>query len=315
MSAPDRCLICAAMSFSVAVVIATFILTTTAIGLLVLISSRQRAAQEAELKRAAAARGWQFESMLDRGYRVHRWTGTTDGVGWRAESLRSTSGGNRPHRRRSIARWHCDFSPGINAPIVCMGVPEGKELHSVELKESEGVIGKLAQKAIGFAFDTAIDMYFGKALGQEVDAGAMRRVETTLPGFIVMAASKDEGARILGARSRAVALGRDPRSALGLLEGRPAVDPAPGQGPVAGADGAVQRSRGDRPLHSSRGRADPQLEVRAALYVVPQGSRGSRGSRSSTASFCCGTWFEEPLAPRWNVALGTIGTLWNLWNP
>ena len=215
MSAPDRCLICGDV-FSVAVVIATFILTTTAIGLLVLISSRQRAAQEAELKRAAAARGWQFESMLDRGYRVHRWTGTTDGVGWRAESLRSTSGGNRPHRRRSIARWHCDFSPGINAPIVCMGVPEGKELHSVELKESEGVIGKLAQKAIGFAFDTAIDMYFGKALGQEVDAGAMRRVETTLPGFIVMAASKDEGARILaqGLEQSLSAAIRDPHSAF-----------------------------------------------------------------------------------------------------
>lgn len=204
------------MQANTAIVIATFILGATAIVMLVLIASRKRAAQEEELKRAAAARGWQFESTTDRGYRVHRWSGTTDGVAWRAESLRYTSGGNNRQRRRNIARWHCDFSPGINAPLVCMGVPEGKELHSVELKESEGMIGKLAQKAIGFAFDKAVDMYFGVELGQEVDAGAMRRVETKLPGFIVMAANKDEGARLLaqGLEPSLSSATHDPNSAF-----------------------------------------------------------------------------------------------------
>jgi hypothetical protein len=179
-----------------AIVIATFILVTTAIILSVMLASRKRQAKEEDLKRAASARGWQFESTTDRGYRVHRWSGTTDGVPWRAETLRQTSG-NRRQRRPNISRWHCDFSVGINAPVVCMGVPEGKELHSAEMKESEGVLARLAQKAIGFAFDKAIDAYFGVELGKDVDAGALRRVETKLRGFIVMAASKDEGARLL----------------------------------------------------------------------------------------------------------------------
>jgi len=184
------------MSFSAAIVIATFVLTTTAMVLLVMTASRKRAAQEEERKRAASTRGWQFESTTERGYRVHRWTGTTEGVPWRAESLHYTSG-NRRQRRPNIARWHADWSPGINAPIVCMAVPKGKELHSTQMTSNDSFLGKLAQKAVGFAFDKAIDLYFGDVLGKELDAGAMHRVETKLPGFIVMATSKDEGARIL----------------------------------------------------------------------------------------------------------------------
>ena len=64
--------------------------------------------------------------------------------------------------------------------------------------EGDGFFAKMAQKAMGFAFDKAVDVYFGKALGDEVDAGAMQRVDATrLPGFVVMAADAKEGARIL----------------------------------------------------------------------------------------------------------------------
>jgi hypothetical protein len=55
---------------------------------------------------------------------------------------------------------------------------------------------KLAQKAAEFAFDKTLDVYFGDA-GKAIDAGAMQRIDAKVPGFVVMAASKDEGARIL----------------------------------------------------------------------------------------------------------------------
>lgn len=203
------------MQINTAIVIATFVLTTTAIVLLVMTASRKKAAQEEELKRAAATRGWRFESTTERGYRVHRWTGTTEGVPWRAESLHYTSG-NRRQRRPNIARWHGEFSPGINGAIVCMAVPKGKELHDSPMTPNDSFLGKLAQKAVGFAFDKAIDLYFGDVLGKEVDAGALHRVETRLPGFIVMAASKDEGARMLaqGLEQSLTTATHDPGSAF-----------------------------------------------------------------------------------------------------
>ena len=41
-------------------------------------------------------------------------------------------------------------------------------------------------------------MYFGDEIGKQVDAGKMQRVDSeNVPGFIVMAEDKDEGARIL----------------------------------------------------------------------------------------------------------------------
>jgi hypothetical protein len=202
------------MSFNAAIAIATFVLATTAIAMLIMIQSRKRAAKEDELKRAASARGWQFEVTTQGAYRVHRWSGTSEGVPWRAESLHFKS--DRRHSRPNISRWHGDWSPGINGPIVCMAVPKGKELHATQLAPSDSFLGKLAQKAVGFAFDKAIDLYFGDVLGKEVDAGALHRVETKVPGYIVMAANQDDGARILaqGLEQSLTAATHDPDSAF-----------------------------------------------------------------------------------------------------
>lgn len=185
------------MTSSAAIVIATFIIGSTTMALIALMASRRRQAQEDELKQAASARGWRFESWSARGYRVHRWSGTTEGVSWRAESLHYTSANNR-QRRPDLARWHGDCNPGVTAPIVCMGVPKGKEMPSLPAAaQGEGLFVKLAQKVVGFAFDKAVDLYFGEELGKEVDAAALHRVDAALPGFIVMAMSKDEGTRVL----------------------------------------------------------------------------------------------------------------------
>ena len=205
------------MPFEVALFIAFFILVATAIVIGATIASRKQAAKEEELKRAASARGWQFQACREGGYRVQRWTGTTDGVSWQAESLRDVGGGNkRHHRRRHIGRWHGAWSPGINGAIVAMGVPKGKEELGQAIAAGDGFFATLAQKAAGFAFDKAIDVYFGEGPGKDVDAGTMHRVDTKTPGFIVMAADKDEGARILsqGLEKALVDASNDTRSVL-----------------------------------------------------------------------------------------------------
>lgn len=203
------------MPVNVAIVIAIVILATTAMAMVALTASRKRAAKEEEMKRAASARGWQFVAKTDGGYRVHQWSGTTEGVAWRAESLDYTSRNSRQNRP-NISRWHGDWSPGIHAPIICMSVPKGKEMHGTQMTPSDGFLSKLAQKALGFAFDKAIDLYFGDVLGKEVDAGALHRVETKVPGYIVMAANKDEGARIVaqGLEQSLASATNDPDSAL-----------------------------------------------------------------------------------------------------
>jgi hypothetical protein len=186
------------MSVDLALIIAIFIIIAAIIVMAAIFGGRRQKAKEEELQRAAAARGWKFENTHEKGYRVHRWTGTTDGVAWTAESLNHTVGGHKHQRRRDIARWHGVYNPGVSGPIVAMGVPKGKEIMGQGIAQGDGFFAKLAQKAAGFAFDKAIDVYFGEDIGKEVDAGAMQHVDTQrAPGFIVMAANRDEGARIL----------------------------------------------------------------------------------------------------------------------
>jgi hypothetical protein len=204
------------MPANVAIVIATGILAITAIAMVIFITKRRREAQEDEMKRAASSRGWQFDSRLERGSRIHRWRGTTDGVSWVAESIRTASKGNHDKHLR-IGRWQGDYTPGLNKPIVCMGLPKGKEVPAVPPAPGESVFAKLAQKAMGFAFDKAIHVHFGKELGDQVDAETLHRVDSTkIPGYVVLAADKDEGRRVLsqGLEAALIKAGSDKESLL-----------------------------------------------------------------------------------------------------
>lgn len=184
------------MTFEASLFIAFFIIAASIVVVSAMAASRRQAAQEEELKRAASARGWKFDVSHEGGYRVKRWTGTTDGIAWVAEYLYRSGGKNNSSRH--IARWHCTFTPGINAPLVAMGLPNGKEMLGASMINSEGFFAQMAQKAVGFVFDKALDVYFGDEAGKQVDAGAMHRVDgEKIPGFIVMAADKDEASRIL----------------------------------------------------------------------------------------------------------------------
>jgi hypothetical protein len=185
------------MPVNVAIAIASFILGTTLVAMAAFIMKRRREAQEDEMRRAASSRGWQFDSRLERGSRIHRWRGTTDGIAWVAESIRSGSKGNHKEHLR-IGRWHGEYNPGINKPIVCMGLPKGKDVPAMPSAPGESVFARLAQKAMGFAFDKAIEAHFGKDLCKDIDAAALHRVDSTkIPGYVVMAADKEEGTRVL----------------------------------------------------------------------------------------------------------------------
>lgn len=186
------------MSFEDELVVLAIIAVAAIVTLSILVSRRRRRVEEEELAKAALARGWKFSTDSEKGYRVHRWSGTTDGISWVAESLRHQSDANSRGVRRYVGRWHGTFSPGINGAIVAIGVPKGKEVPTFEIPQSDNVIAKLAQKAAGFALDKAVDVYFGLAAGKEVDAGVLARVDShTVPGYMVMAADKAEGARVL----------------------------------------------------------------------------------------------------------------------
>ena len=186
------------MSPDAAILIAFFVIFVAVIFVASRASKGRIQAQEDELRKGAALRGWTFSSAHERGYRIYKFSGTTDGVPWEAESAKLMAGGNKHGRRRHIGRWHGKWSPGITAPLVAMGVPKGKEVLDVQLAQGDGFFARMAQKAVGFAFDKAIDVYFGAAIGAEVDATTMKHVnEPSVPGFIFVAANVDEAKRVL----------------------------------------------------------------------------------------------------------------------
>jgi hypothetical protein len=186
------------MSFDASMFVAVLIIFSAVFFVLTRAAKGRIEAKEEELRKAATMRGWTFATSLEHGYRIYRYTGTTQGVAWEAESARLVAGGNSRRQRRHIARWHGKWAPGVTAPIVGIGVPKGKEVFNTSFAQGDGFFARLAVKAAGFAFDKAIDVYFGEQIGKEIDAGALRRVEhPTVPGFIVMAGNLDEASRIL----------------------------------------------------------------------------------------------------------------------
>ena len=59
-----------------------------------------------------------------------------------------------------------------------MGLPKGKAVPAFSATPSDSIFATLAQKAMGFAFDKAIDVHFGKELGKDIDAATLDRVDT-----------------------------------------------------------------------------------------------------------------------------------------
>ena len=187
-----------AVSSDAATFIALFIIVTSVVIVLSRFSKGRLQEREEELRKSALLRGWTFDSKLEGGYRIHRFSGTTDGVNWEAESAKLVAGGNKRQRRRHVARWHGKWSPGVSAPIVAMGVPKGKEVMTHKVAQGDGFFARMAQKAAGYALDVGIDIYFGKEIGGEIDAHTLKHVEEpSVPGYIFMAENPNEAKRIL----------------------------------------------------------------------------------------------------------------------
>lgn len=183
------------VSAEAANIIGSFILAASVIGIILVVVARRQAAKFEERQAAARARGWTLEKRSEHGFRIYQWTGSTDGVRWVAESAEKP--GSQHRKGIYVARWHGSWTPGINDAIVVMAMPKGPDRLVGSVAEGEGLFARLAKKATGYAFDKSIDGYFGYSAGQEVDAAALQRVDTTVPGVAVMAANKDEGARVL----------------------------------------------------------------------------------------------------------------------
>jgi len=184
------------MPFEAALAVAGVVLVVTFIGIISLVAGRRAAAQNEERKQQASMRGWSFEAAHEKGFRVHRWKGSTDGVDWTAESRYKAGGHGHPAVRRT--RWLATAVRGPEKPILCMGVAIGKEAPAVTLAQGEGLLANLAVKAAGFAFDKAVDKYFGSEIGDVVDARQLKPVPgTTVPGYKIMAADTEAASRIL----------------------------------------------------------------------------------------------------------------------
>ncbi|MEO8680038.1 MAG: hypothetical protein ABI665_13380 [Vicinamibacterales bacterium] len=204
------------MTYETAIVVSSIVLVATVVILIVMAASRRLAAQNEELKQQASMRGWTFEYERKGSYRIRRWRGTTDGVAWTAESLERRGKENR--RPVRLSRWRTTASRGPAAPIVCMGHALDKAPPTFKMAMGDSVFAHLAQKVAGFAFDKAIDSYFGEEIGRDVDATALRPVpNVTIPGFILMAADPDAAARVLfqGLTNTLTTATTDPQSVFG----------------------------------------------------------------------------------------------------
>ncbi|MGE0462259.1 MAG: hypothetical protein AB7Q16_12890 [Vicinamibacterales bacterium] len=187
------------MSFELAVVISFFLLALVGAAAVVRLERAARERREEAMRSEASARGWQFEAADDGIFRLWRWRGVTDAIAWTAEYRRGRHRKGTTHARTHRFVWWADTLRGPASPVLFIGVPRGGEPPAFAVAPGGGgLVARMARKAAGFAFDQAVDVYFGTEAGSQVDAGAMKRIESGTPsGFIVMAADPAEGVRLL----------------------------------------------------------------------------------------------------------------------
>src|SRR5688572_18947648 len=111
------------MSFEASLLVALVIAFTAVVVVMIRVTKGRLEAEEEELRKAALLRGWTFEERTEPGYRIYRFTGTTEGVAWEAESARPLAGYDHDGQHRlHVAKWHGKWSPGVTAPIVGIAV-------------------------------------------------------------------------------------------------------------------------------------------------------------------------------------------------
>ena len=128
------------MTFDAAIVAASVILSITMLITIIVVSRRRLAAKEEELRQQASMRGWTFQRARGKGVsRAAMGPASTDGVCVDRGIARWSNPGQRaqPQRAAKASPGHPlahgagldtitkDKAPAL-APIVLMGIPEGK---------------------------------------------------------------------------------------------------------------------------------------------------------------------------------------------
>lgn len=173
------------MNLNAVLFLAPFVLVAWVLWKATRSAGRHREQGQDRMATDAAARGWTFESGTEGLFDLQRWAGQTEGHRWTVEYRRGRHRKSASHTRTHRLRWWTEGFGGPTAPILLIGVPRGKEMPEVQLFQGEGLLASMAQKAAGFALDKGLDAHFGEAMGRQVDARELRRVDgVDLPGFM-----------------------------------------------------------------------------------------------------------------------------------
>lgn len=143
---------------------------------------RVTAAALAPAKSEDAARvGWQFETGQTALFEIFRWRGTTDGVSWVAEALRS--GRSRSKLQGStarIVRWYTIRPFPVSGAIATLQTNDGDEAApQLPSAKDGGAIAQFGARMIAAALDKGFDIRFGEEIGGHIDIGKMTQLSET----------------------------------------------------------------------------------------------------------------------------------------
>ena len=147
----------------------------------------------------AARMGWQFEVGQSALFEIYRWRGTTAGITWVAEALRSGRGRTRGRSATTLVRWYALRPLPVAGPAAMLVADRGEDGPVPPRIEGDGAIAKLGARLVASALDKGLDVLFGEEIGRHVDAGTLEPVadiQGPYPGTSVLAAGADRASTL-----------------------------------------------------------------------------------------------------------------------
>jgi hypothetical protein len=119
--------------------------------------------------------GWSYETGQTAIFDIQRWRGTTNGIPWVAETLRSGRSRHHPNESSTrVLRWYATGPVRVPGAFVLLRDRDEDKAPDLEMPEGDGVVATLARKVVTAALDASFDIAFGEAVGQQVDEKALR---------------------------------------------------------------------------------------------------------------------------------------------
>jgi hypothetical protein len=135
-----------------------------------MLASAQRTSERA-VGQQASDKGWAFETSSANGSIDRRWTGTTNGVPWRAE-YRAISNQVDTYRRHEF-RWTAAVAGGPTSPLLLVH----RQSALAKLDASRKAMPAFLAKVVDTATDKALDLFFGREAGAKVDLARLQLVD------------------------------------------------------------------------------------------------------------------------------------------